>query len=186
MIITTDLPSIEVIFVKERTTRLRQIIHYIENSAEPVTGTELANQFQVTRQVVVHDIALLRAQGVNLVSTPRGYMIANRKEHESQSLLAVCHRPDQTADELYTFVDFGISVLDVQVEHPVYGQITGSLQLASRRDVDLFMEKITKQKATLLSSLTDGYHLHTVQYVNDERLEEAIRALKEKEIQVFD
>ncbi len=172
--------------MKERTIRLRQLAHYLESTDEPVTGTELANRFQVTRQVVVHDIALLRAQGVLVVSTPRGYTISDRKDNERQALLAVCHLPEQTADELYTFVDFGIAVLDVQIEHPVYGELTGSLQLSSRRDVDLFMEKITMQNATLLSSLTDGYHFHTVQYGNYKRLEEAIYALKEKGIQVFD
>ncbi len=172
--------------MKDRSTRLSCLISLLQTSEEPVTGTELAANFQVTRQVVVHDIALLRAQGFDIVSTPRGYIISNRKEGQNRTVLAVSHTVEQTSDELYIFVDFGISVLDVQVEHPIYGQLTGSLQLSSRRDVDLFMEKVNKKKVTLLSSLTGGYHFHTVQYGSEKRLKEAIRTLIEHKIQVFD
>jgi uncharacterized protein len=172
--------------MKDRSTRLEYLVRLLQTANEPITGTELANHFTVTRQVVVHDIALLRAQGCNIVSTPRGYIIQSREEGQNRTVLAVSHTIEQTADELYTFVDFGISILDVQVEHPIYGQLTGSLQLSSRRDVDLFMEKIKTKKVTLLSSLTGGYHFHTVQYGSEQRLKEAIRALNDYKIQVFD
>jgi uncharacterized protein len=172
--------------LKDRVTRLQYLVQLLETSEEPVTGTELANHFKVTRQVVVHDIALLRAQGCNIVSTPRGYIISSRKEGQNRTIIAVSHTVEQTATELYIFADYGISVLDVQVEHPIYGQLTGCLQLSSRRDVELFMEKVSTKKVTLLSSLTGGYHFHTIQYGNEERLQEAVRALRDQKIQVFD
>ncbi len=170
----------------ERAIRLQQLQETLLHAREPMTGNEIATQFEVTRQVVVHDIALLRAQGIAVVSTPRGYLISSQVEGQKYALIAVCHQPEQTADELYVLVDFGIIILDVQIEHPVYGQLTGSLQLSSRRDVELFMAKITTHKAALLSSLTGGYHFHRVEYPNSQRLEEAIRKLKASGIEVFD
>jgi len=171
--------------VKERTLRQQQIYQELERSSDPVTGSELAIRLGVTRQVVVHDIALLRAQGVNIVSTPRGYIVSH-PEGQKRAILAVCHPPDLTSAELYTLVDHGITVLDVQIEHPVYGELIGSLHLSSRRDVQLFMEKINAGHVSLLSSLTDGYHFHTVEYREGSRFEEAISALKSQGIKVLD
>ena len=57
-------------------------------------------------------------------------------------------------------VDNGCAVLDVIVEHPVYGQLTGALQLASRYDVQQFIRRA--DAAQPLSLLTEGVHLHTL------------------------
>ena len=60
-------------------------------------------------------------------------------------------------------VDNGCTVLDVVVEHPIYGQITGQLQLASRYDVSQFVERLQTEGGEPLSALTNGIHLHTLQ-----------------------
>ena len=57
-------------------------------------------------------------------------------------------------------VDNGCTVLDVIVEHPVYGQLTGALGLASRYDVGQFIARA--DAAQPLSLLTEGVHLHTL------------------------
>ncbi|MBX5436995.1 MAG: transcription repressor NadR [Alicyclobacillaceae bacterium] len=169
----------------ERRERHRRLLELLQASADPLTGAELASRLDVTRQVVVHDVALLRAQGVPVVSTPRGYLLQHG-DRRHQQVLAVCHPPELTAAELYTLVDFGVQVLDVIVEHPLYGELRGGLHLAARRDVDLFLQQLQTAGAALLSSLTDGHHLHTVECAHPERLAEAVEQLRRLGIQVFE
>lgn len=166
--------------------RKSRLYDELTRAEEALTGQELASLVGVTRQVVVHDIALLRAEGIHILSTPRGYLIPKGTEIPNMDVLSVNHRPDQTAFELYTLVDYGVTVIDVQVDHAVYGELKGSLHLSSRRDVDIFLERVHDSKATLLSSLTDGHHLHTVQPPDNQRLQEAIQALRQGGIQVND
>ncbi len=150
-------------------------------------GEDLARQLGVTRQVVVHEIALLRAGGVNIISTPRGYYLhQSRGEMDRQTVIAVRHQPDQTRDELYALIDHGLVVENVLVEHPVYGELIGGLHLRSRFDVDQFLDQVAQEHATLLSTLTQGYHLHTVRYPDAQALLAAIAALRDHLIEVFD
>lgn len=170
----------------DKETRLEKLRSTLLSTSEPVTGSELATMFGVTRQVVVHDIALLRAEGLDVVSTPRGYWVHTVIERGQEFILSVCHPPELTAIELYTLVDYGIHVNDVQVEHPVYGELRGSLHIASRRDVDLFLARLAESGAALLSALTEGQHMHNVEAPDDKRMLEAVAKLRHEGIQVFD
>lgn len=169
----------------ERKLRQDSILAELSASDRPLTGSELADRCGVTRQVVVHDIAILRAAGINIVSTPRGYWIQTVPT-TGTTVLSVCHPPELTKTELLILVDFGVAVLDVVVEHPVYGELRGPLHLSSRRDVELFLEKISSSDSLLLSSLTEGFHLHTVSAPDTQRLQEAVEALRAQGIEVFD
>ena len=139
---------------------------YQQLTTAPVSATALAKQFAVSRQVVVGDIALLRAEGCNIIATARGYIIPD--EAALTYRIATAHTAQQTCEELYLMVDCGCTVQDVIVEHPVYGQITAVLQLSSRYDVDQFMEKMASCDARPLSLLTEGAHLHTVSCPSEE------------------
>jgi transcriptional regulator of NAD metabolism len=172
--------------VRDRRERQERLVEALRERDHPVTGGELATLLGVTRQVVVHEIALLRAQGVPIVSTPRGYFLEERDDRQERYILAVNHPPELTSTELKILVDYGVRVIDVLVEHPLYGELRGSLHLASRRDVDLFLQQLHETKASLLSSLTDGHHLHTVECADPARLNEAIAELRKHGIQVFD
>ena len=59
-------------------------------------------------------------------------------------------------------VDCGCTVVDVIVEHPVYGQLTAPLALSSRYDVEQFIQRMQDSHAQPLSALTGGVHLHTL------------------------
>ncbi|GMA51518.1 transcriptional regulator [Alicyclobacillus contaminans] len=170
----------------ERRERQQRMLDVLAASRHPITGAELAERCGVTRQVVVHDIALLRASGVAIHSTPRGYWLAEAATGEGASILAVKHPPELTQTELYILVDHGIRVVDVFVEHAVYGELRGSLHLSSRRDVDNFLESVRTANAPLLSSLTEGFHFHTVEAPDDVRLREAVAALRQAGIEVED
>ena len=137
----------------------------------PVTGHELAERLGVSRQVVVQDCALLRAAGEDLMATPQGYLLPGRGP-ALKAVLACRHTRERTIEELTLMVDHGLKVLDVVVEHPLYGDLRGSLMLASRADVDDFARRMAGD-VTLLSELTGGVHLHTVEAPSQERLDRA-------------
>lgn len=171
----------------DRQERQHQIMAILKHQREPLRGDDLARQLEVTRQVVVHEIALLRAQGMAIQSTPRGYVLERLAgDRQTQTVMAVRHTPAQTADELYTLVDHGLVVQNVIVEHPVYGELRGALQLRSRLDVDDFLTQLATGGVALLSTLTDGYHLHTVSYSRADSLMKAIAALRHRGIDVAD
>ncbi|MCY0889272.1 MAG: transcription repressor NadR [Alicyclobacillaceae bacterium] len=168
-----------------RQHRQKYILEALSKTSQPIPGQEFANQLQVTRQVVVHDIALLRSRGHEILSTARGYCLQSSKNTANVTVLSVVHRSSQTADELYTLVDHGIAVLDVQVEHPLYGTLTGQLGVESRRDVDEFLRQASLCQAPFLLTLTDGHHLHSVRYPSSARLNQALVALAAKGIEVL-
>ncbi len=135
------------------------------NGTGTITGSELARRLGVSRQIIVQDIALLRAEGNPILATPQGYLLqAAPLPASRRTVLAVRHTPPQTVEELSLLVEHGLTVVDVIVEHPLYGELRGNLMLRSLADVDRFMARVKKGRTSLLSSLTKGLHLHTVEY----------------------
>lgn len=155
------------------TPERRSAIYQVLSSEVPVSASALATRFGVTRQVIVGDIALLRAEGRSITATPRGYIIP-RQEGLIRTIATV-HDAGGTQDELNAMVDCGCTVIDVVVEHPVYGQLTAPLAIASRYDVGQFIEKMAAASATPLSALTEGIHLHTLS-CPDEKVYEHLRS----------
>ncbi|MBE6939523.1 MAG: transcription repressor NadR [Ruminococcaceae bacterium] len=157
--------------------RRQEILSALHQTKQPLSATVLAQQFSVSRQVIVGDIALLRAQGHQITATPRGYLIPVEQGLLRQ--LACCHSSDGTRAELNAMVDCGCTVLDVIVEHPVYGQLTAPLQLSSRLDVEQFVERMQSAGAQPLSLLTEGIHLHTLSCPNEEAFLRLQRTLQD-------
>ena len=158
--------------------RREAILNTLRRSEQPVSASTLAGDFSVSRQVIVGDIALLRASGADISATPRGYVI--HKEMTGVVHKVACRHEDaeDMEAELNAIVDQGCTVLDVIVEHPIYGQLTGPLALSSRYDVSQFIAR--SAEAQPLSILTEGIHLHTLSCPNEEafgRCVERLRAL---------
>ncbi len=162
--------------------RRKQILDVLKGRREPITGSELARQFQVSRQVIVQDIALLRAKGETILATPRGYLVpgAVGQVPGMTRILACVHSKEGVEEELKTIVRMGGEVVDVTVEHPLYGQLSGMLMLRSEVDVDRFMEGLKITGAKLLSSLTEGVHLHTIRVSNLETFNAIREKLRQK------
>lgn len=160
--------------------RRNAIFEYIQKAQAPISANVLAKQFQVSRQIIVGDIALLRAQGCHIIATPRGYVCEEAKATAFQKTIAVCHRPEDLAEEIYTIVDLGGALLDVIVEHPLYGELRGLLHIYSRYDADRFFEKLNQEQARPLAELTNGIHLHTVQTHDEASMQRVLAALREK------
>lgn len=162
--------------------RREQLIALLQQADVPISGTDLAKHLGVSRQVIVQDIALLRAVDKNILSTNKGYVLYVPKSENGRvkRSFAVSHNKNQIQDELYTIVDYGGKVLDVVVEHDIYGQIMVDLILCNRLDVDDFVERIDHSKSRPLKVLTDGEHWHTVEADSDKILDKIEEKLKEK------
>ncbi len=159
--------------------RRKMILERLRQSSEPVTGSELAEQMNVSRQVIVQDISLLKAKEYPIIATSQGYLFLAKPQSEMKTRTIACrHTMQQTENELNLIVDCGVTVVDVTVEHPFYGEITGSLMIRNRMDVDRFIGKMKQTGAALLSSLTGGVHLHRLEALSNDRLDAAVRLLK--------
>lgn len=145
----------------EGTQRRASIARFLSSAKGPVSAAALAREFSVSRQIIVGDVALLRAGGMEIAATPRGYVI-QRSPAGLVRRVAVRHAGPEMETELNAMVDQGCTVLDVIVEHPIYGQLTGPLQLSSRYDVGQFIARCSRAEALPLSQLTEGIHLHTL------------------------
>lgn len=141
--------------------RRAALAEYLAKAVQPVPAAALAGQFAVSRQIIVGDIALLRAGGLEISATPRGYVLP-RSYSGTEYRVACFHAPEDMARELEIMVDNGCTVVDVVVDHPVYGQLTGPLQMSSRYDIQQFLKKVADHSAHPLAVLTDGIHLHTI------------------------
>lgn len=156
--------------------RRAEILRRLGEGAAPVSAASLARAMGVSRQVVVGDVALLRAAGHPISATPRGY-VRERAPGLTRTLACV-HPPREMEAELNAIVDAGCEVVDVVVEHPIYGQLTGALRLRSRYDVGQFLAQVRKSEARPLSDLTGGIHLHTVRGPDPAALDRAAEALR--------
>lgn len=161
----------------EAASRRQAILDRLRTADRPVSASALAAGLNVSRQIIVGDIALLRAGGAEISATPRGYVLPRATDGITRTI-ACRHTLAQTGQELDILVDNGCTVLDVIVEHPVYGQLTGQLQISNRYDVEQFLARIRDSDAAPLSMLTGGLHLHTLCCPNEDAYTRACAALK--------
>lgn len=159
--------------------RRQKILETLRLETKPVSGTRLAELCGVSRQVIVQDMALLKAKHPEILSTARGY-VRHHPPGGCSRVFWVRHTNDQIEDELNTFVDLGGNVQNVIVEHRVYGRITGELFLSCRRDVQAFITKLTEDDVRPLKELTGGTHGHLVFAREAGILDEIGRELEEK------
>ena len=160
--------------------RRREILAWMRERDAPAQGSDLARRFRVSRQCVVQDIAVLRAGGEEILATPRGYRLPRQSTEAFRSVIVCRHNPEETREELEILVDHGVKILDVVVEHQIYGELRGSLMIESRADVQEFIARVQAKKATLLSSLTDGVHLHTLEASREALIARAKAKLKSR------
>ena len=163
----------------ERREKLLQILN---KSDKPVKGSDLSAELQVSRQVVVKDIALLRASGLEIIATSNGYIVLDSVKNEFKIKCKNHNSDDELYDELQTIIDLGGKVKDVIVEHPTYGVLKADLNVATNRDLRNFMQKAATNEFKQLSVLSPDYHIHTIEVDNDEIFEEIQKELKLKNI----
>lgn len=160
-------------------TRRKQIIQELRGRTEPLSGSSLARKMGVSRQVIVQDIALLRTE-YPILATAQGYLLYTAVEKKCVRAFLVKHTEEQIYDELASIVALGGLVLDVIVEHDVYGQLRADLNLVSLTDVEHFCERLKKSSCGPLFPISQGVHLHTVEADSEQTLDKIEQKLREK------
>lgn len=158
------------------------IIELLSTRTQPVSGTELARQFGVSRQVIVQDIALLRAENRNILSTNKGYLLFHpqAKDPFYKEVICVKHDRQQILDEMLSIVEYGGHMLDVSIDHDLYGQIRSDLVIDSPEDAREFVRRVKESTSKPLCLLTDDYHYHTIAAPSEKILKLIKQELKEK------
>ncbi|MEG0856312.1 MAG: transcription repressor NadR [Terrisporobacter sp.] len=162
--------------------RREKLLQILKTSNKPVKGVELAKELNVTRQIVVKDIALLRASGIDILATSTGYIIYSTEKKEFQIKCKNHENSEHLLLELQTIVDMGAKVKDVVVDHPTYGTIRADLNVSTNRDIKKFMDKTNRDGFKQLSTLSQKYHVHTIEVPSDLSLEELEEELRERNI----
>ena len=161
--------------------RSKRLLDVLKNSSGPVSGSVLSKALGVSRQVIVQDIALLRAGSAEIFATPKGYILYTQgpaKKYRRSYM--VNHTKEQIVDELSLIVDNGGKVLNVIVAHDVYGQIQADLILENRQDILAFYERMGSSKAGPLLQLSNGTQIHTVEAASERILDNIERDLRER------
>ena len=158
--------------------RREMILIQLNESELPISGSQLAKLLNVSRQVIVQDIALLRANNHDIISTSSGYLL--RSPSKPQRVFCVTHKDESILDELYTIVDLGGHIIDVHIHHKIYGNISAPLNIKSRKDAKKFMEDIDSGTSTPLKNLTHDEHYHLVQADSKEDLDMIESELRKK------
>ena len=156
--------------------RQNEIIKFLQESNDPISGEVLGEKFGVSRQVIVKDIGMLKAFGVEIVSTNKGYKIDT--SHGLTKIIESSHDDSAIKDELNTIVDNGGVVIDIFINHPVYGVIRKDLNIKSRNGVNNFVKNM--DISTPLKNLTANVHYHTISAKDEESLKKIEKALGEK------
>ena len=181
--------------------RRASLLDALRSANAPVSGGQLANTLNVSRQIIVQDIALLREAGANIVATTKGYVLADAAQTAAQNATQTMaqnaeqpaavldepartfklhHEVEQTREELQTIIALGGRVHNVSISHRAYGRITAPLEIADQADIERFIHDIESGKSSPLSTATSGYHYHLVSAPSDETLEAIGRALADK------
>lgn len=157
--------------------RRTQVLKKIQSKKDAISARELAKIFSVSRQIIVGDVALLRAEGHEIVAGAKGYIYGDQYPNKLKKIVAVQHTQDQTYDELHLFVSLGVIIEDVIVEHPIYGELKGNLNIKTEEDILDFL----KNDSQLLSSLTEGIHLHTIIVEDEAHFKTVLDALQKNQ-----
>lgn len=160
------------------TVRREHILQDLQKSQSAIKGSSLAKAYGVSRQVIVQDIALIRALGAAVVSTSEGYVIYAVDQNSYKRVYCVNHENDDLEEELLIFVDNGGRVLNTIIEHVIYGEIVVDMHLNSRRQVKAFIQKTGQEDFTPLMALTNGNHYHTIEADSEQILDDIETELK--------
>lgn len=149
--------------------RRTEIVNILKEACAPVAARDLAARFGVSRQVIVQDMAVIRASSPGIISTTRGYVI--QQDSGCSREFKVRHPQEQVADELNLIIDCGGRIKNVSISHRVYGRLTADMDIRSRQDVQEFIGALNGSQSNVLSTATSGYHYHLVETDSTERLD---------------
>lgn len=160
--------------------RRKILLDILKDSTKPISGSQLAKRLGVSRQVIVQDIALLRAVNKDILSTTKGYLLYYPEQQKANRCFLVKHTTEEIGEELRAIVTMGGKVLNIIVTHPIYGEISTDLIISTDQDVEDFVKKIKDHDTVPLKNLSQGVHLHTIEADSEEILDDIEEALRKK------
>lgn len=166
--------------------RRQQLLDILKSSTVPIPGSYLADILDVSRQTVVQDIAVLRKEGFQILSTTQGYLLERGAKSQYREVLGIVHSPERLKRELEILVAHHVAVEDVFIDHPVYGRVQGPLNIKTPKDMKEFLEKRARSPIPLFSEVTGGLHYHTLVAEDAETIAEAKAALKKEGFELVD
>lgn len=166
--------------------RRKEIYKILSAAKAPVSASVLAEKFGVTRQIIVKDVGILKAEKKDVISTPKGYILNDAEKKGFTKLIRVRHGSGEMEDELKIIVDLGGRILNTTVNHPIYGVIGETLNIKSRKDIKVFLENIGESGCEPLLTLTNGVHNHIVEADDMETLDEICNELLKKEYLILE
>ncbi len=156
--------------------RRREILALISNVETPLPAGALSERFKVSRQVIVQDIAILRANGYDITATNRGYILNDKIA--ATRVFKCRHSFEEIVDEGALIISLGGKITDIFVNHRVYGRISARLDLNTKTHVEELYRSLVSGASKPLMSVTDGYHYHTVSADSEKALDEIENALR--------
>ena len=160
--------------------RRKEIIKMLMNTSEPLSGRKLGEILKVSRQVIVQDVALIRAQGLDIIATARGYILYRDTDRNKQRIMLVQHNFNGMGVEGSTVSDLGGVSRKVMGEHPIYGEMIGNMMIKTKRDAEQFIRDIQREDTYPLMKLTNGIHMHTIEASSEKILDEIETELNQK------
>ncbi|SHH32917.1 transcription repressor NadR [Thermosipho atlanticus] len=157
---------------------LKKILEILSKSKGPVKGKELAEYLGVSRQAIVQYISILKTQNYKVVSTRDGYILED-SSGKIRKMVAVKHSIDDIYNELVSIVNAGGTVVNVIVEHPLYGEITGRLDISTMDDVSKFIALMESTHARPLLELSGGIHIHTIETPDKDTMKKVLEAISD-------
>lgn len=158
--------------------RRSEILSLIGNSENPISANVLSERFNVSRQVIVQDIAILRANGYGVTATNRGYVLDGKSL--ATRVMKCRHSFEEIVDEGMLVIEAGGRIENIFVNHRVYGRITARLDLYNKTHVEELYRSLVSGASKPLMSVTDGYHYHTVSADDEATLDKIENLLREK------
>ncbi|TDT71393.1 hypothetical protein EV215_0766 [Hypnocyclicus thermotrophus] len=162
--------------------RRKEIIRLLTESKTAIKGSEFATRFGVSRQVIVQDMAILRAKGIELIASPKGYMLKKDNNKLIKKLITKHITIEEMKKELEIILKYNAIIIDVIVEHEIYGEITGNLHISNNEELNNFIKKISNKNVEPLSKLTNGIHLHTIEIDSIENFNKILDELRENNL----
>lgn len=159
--------------------RREKIRKDLKKSLKAIKGSAFAEKYGVSRQVIVQDIALLRAVGEQIISTADGYIYFSFHMNKPKRVFALKHETSDINKELDTILENGGVLLNVFIDHPIYGDLVADMIIGDEEQKKAYIEKCSAVEFTPLMALTDNIHYHTVEATYEENLDKIEAALKE-------
>lgn len=156
--------------------RRQEILSFLGNTENPIPANVLKERFDVSRQVIVQDIAILRANGYDITSTNRGYVLNTKAQ--ATRIFKCRHSFEELVEEGDMIISSGGKIEDIFVNHRIYGRISARLALYNRIHVEELYRSLVSGASKPLMSVTDGYHYHTVTAESESALDEIENKLR--------